>query len=332
VLSSAISPDTPREQEAPCIGVVKFPVASLGYVDAQNAERIRLITSRNIGLSKKLSVIPIDVLDKFIAEHEISILNLYSAEEIEKIPIDFVQYLVTGFISVDGKNYRININLLDIKKREFIFSEEMLIDNKNEDAFWNSMKNLTDTLLERMDNTIFVQTPEFEKQYHVGDTGPAGGLIFYAKSAYGDSWRYMEAAPPETEFQAAWALEFENVILPSLLSTSESIGAGRANTENFIANSYIFSEDERIPLLAASGCRALNFGGYTDWFLPSKDELMFMYSNLASRGLGGFSGNAYWSSTESSYEYACFQSFREGKQFFNGYKIMPLTVRAVRAF
>jgi hypothetical protein len=144
VLSSAItidiSLDTPHEQKAPsigapcigapCIGVVKFPVASLDHLDAQNAERIRLITSRNIGLSKKLSVIPIDVLDKFLAWHEISILNLYSAEEIEKIPIDFVQYLVTGFISVDGKNYRININLLDIKKREFISSEEMLIDNE----------------------------------------------------------------------------------------------------------------------------------------------------------------------------------------------------------
>jgi hypothetical protein len=331
-LSSAITLDTPREQEAPSIGVVKFPVASLEPVDAQNAERIRLITSRNISLSKKLSVIPIDVLDKFIAEHEISILNLYSAEEIEKIPINFARYLITGFISVEGKSYRININLLDIKKREFIFSEEMLIDNKNEDAFWNSMKNLSDILLEKMDNTIFVQPPESEKQYRIGDTGPAGGLIFYAKSTDGDGWRYMEAAPPETEFQAPWGLEFEDTILPGLFSTSGGIGAGRANTENFIANSYIFSEDERTPRLAASGCRALNFGGYTDWFLPSKDELMFMYSNLASRGLGGFSGNAYWSSTESSYEYACFQSFREGKQFFNGYKIMPLMVRAVRAF
>jgi hypothetical protein len=336
VLSSAItidiSLDTPRKQKAPCIGVVKFPVASLDHVDAQNAERIRLITSKNIGLSKKLSVIPIDALDKFIAEHEISILNLYRAKEIEKVPIDFARYLVTGFISVEGKNYRVNINLLDIKKREFTFSEEMLIDNKNEYAFWNSMKNLTDIFLERMDNTIFVQPPEFEKQYRVGDTGPAGGIIFYAKSAYGDGWRYMEAAPPETEFQAAWGIELKDAILPSLFSTSGNIGSGRNNTENFIVNSYIFSEDERTPRLAASGCRSLNFGGYTDWFLPSKDELMFMYSNLASRGLGGFRGDAYWSSTESSYEYAYFQSFREGKQFFNGYKIMPLTVRAVRAF
>lgn len=313
------------------LGVVKFPVSSLDTVDVENAARIRLITSKNIGLSKNLSVIPIDVLDRFIEEHEVSILKLYSLREMEKIPISFVQYLVTGFISVEEKAYRVKINLLDLEKKEFLFSEEAVIDNKNENTFWNGIKNLTDMFLEKLNNTIFVQVVEVEKTYNIGDIGPAGGLIFYAKSAYVDGWRYLEAAPPETEFSAPWGLEFEGAILPNSLNTNAAVGSGRGNTENFIANMYIF-ESKYTPLLAATGCRALNFGGYTDWFLPSKDELMFIYSNLASRGLGGFRGDAYWSSTESSYEYACFQSFREGKQFFNGYKPAPLSVRAVRAF
>ncbi|MDR1363934.1 MAG: DUF1566 domain-containing protein [Spirochaetaceae bacterium] len=331
-LVDAADLDTPRKNEPPRIGVVKFPVASLDPVDVENAERIRLIASKNIGLSEKLSVIPIHILDNFIAEHEISILKLYNTNEMEKIPVNFAQYLVTGFISAEEKNYRVKINLLDIQKKEFLFSEEALIGNKNETIFWNGIKNLTSTFLEKLDNSIFAFEPEIEKPYRIGDTGPAGGLIFYAKSAYGDGWRYLEAAPPETEFQASWGLEFEDAILPSLFSTSGNIGGGRGNTENFIANSYMFPQNEKTPRLAATGCRALDFGGYTDWFLPSKDELMFMYANLASCGLGGFRGDAYWSSTESSYEYAYFQSFREGKQFFNGYKLTPLAVRAVRAF
>jgi len=42
------------------------------------------------------------------------------------------------------------------------------------------------------------------KAYKVGDTGPAGGIIFYDKGDNSDGWQYLEAAPPEFEFEANW--------------------------------------------------------------------------------------------------------------------------------
>ena len=42
----------------------------------------------------------------------------------------------------------------------------------------------------------------------------------------------------------------------------------------------------------------LILNGYSDWRLPSKDELKKIYVNLKKVGVGGFAYNSYWSSTE----------------------------------
>lgn len=47
-------------------------------------------------------------------------------------------------------------------------------------------------------------------EYKLGDTGPAGGLIFYDKGSYSNGWRYLEAAPVSTEQRLCWeeAIEY----------------------------------------------------------------------------------------------------------------------------
>jgi hypothetical protein len=42
------------------------------------------------------------------------------------------------------------------------------------------------------------------RAYKIGDTGPAGGFIFYDKGYNSGGWRYLEAAPVEAEFQTVW--------------------------------------------------------------------------------------------------------------------------------
>jgi TolB-like protein len=44
----------------------------------------------------------------------------------------------------------------------------------------------------------------FEERYVIGETGPAGGLVFHDKGRVIDGWRYLEAAPAETERRLAW--------------------------------------------------------------------------------------------------------------------------------
>ncbi|MDC0087065.1 DUF1566 domain-containing protein [Polaribacter sp.] len=116
-------------------------------------------------------------------------------------------------------------------------------------------------------------------------------------------------------------------------ATGTAIGTGSANTDAII-NVQGATETS----YAAGLARAYTGGGYTDWFLPSKDELNKMFSykaviNTTATANDGsnFATNYYWSSTEYDNDNAWFQDFEYGNQStINKYD--PSIVRAVRAF
>ena len=81
--------------------------------------------------------------------------------------------------------------------------------------------------------------------------------------------------------------------------------------------------------IAARLCGDLVLAGYSDWYLPSKDELARLYENRVA--VGGFASAYYWSSTEYGSNSAWGQNFGYGLQ--NNYdKGSAPRVRAVRAF
>jgi len=159
--------------------------------------------------------------------------------------------------------------------------------------------------------------------FQMGDTGPAGGIIFFDRGFISDGWRYLEAAPVETEFTAPWGSYGKDIS-----STSTSIGTGKRNTQVIVDFLRKIGESET----AAQRCTQLNIGGFNDWFLPSKDELDLMYKNLKQEGLGGFSDNWYWSSSQYIVNNAWGQRFGDGGQIGDGGKNSTGSVRAVRAF
>lgn len=163
-------------------------------------------------------------------------------------------------------------------------------------------------------------TPAPTRTYNIGDTGPAGGIVFYDRGFYGDGWRYLEAAPAGAEFTAEWGGRGTDIP-----NTNTSVGFGKRNTQ------LIIERLGRQGNYAALLCANLDINGYKDWFLPSKDELNLIYTNLKQKGLGGFENTWYWSSSQYGGIVAGDQYFANGNQG-NDFKDVFYSVRAVRAF
>ena len=157
--------------------------------------------------------------------------------------------------------------------------------------------------------------------YGVGDSGPAGGLIFYVADSGGGAYAYYEAAPEDCtdEDGAAWgASEPEE--------TDGAIGTGKTNTAAMLAG----NPDDGT---AAKLCNAYRGGGKDDWFLPSNLELKAMKENLHKAGKGGFANTGYWSSTGFRGRYANGWDFgAEGAQGYTQGRTSTLRVRAARSF
>ncbi len=157
--------------------------------------------------------------------------------------------------------------------------------------------------------------------YAVGQTGPAGGLIFYVNAnAQTDGWTYLEAAPADLENKYTWGIS-------GSFETETGVGKGKSNTEK-LKNAGL----ENFP--AAEACVSYSEGGCSDWFLPSCDEFKLMYENLHKNGQGNFrtgSDGKYHTSSEKpdSKEYR-FSFPDEGMG--SGERSKNIYVRPVRSF
>lgn len=103
---------------------------------------------------------------------------------------------------------------------------------------------------------------------------------------------------------------------------------GASNTAT-IVNVLTNQESIDINTYAAGICATYENEGFTDWFLPAKDQLNCLYMN--KQAVGGFFNDNYWSATEVDSSYAWAQFLGSGPQDAV-IKTFSYRIRCVRAF
>ena len=161
-----------------------------------------------------------------------------------------------------------------------------------------------------------------------------GGVVFYIFQ-YGETGYVLgetHGLIAAVEDQSS-GIRWYNGSYTTTGATGTAVGTGSANTTTIITE-----QGATATSYAAGLARAYEGGGYTDWFLPSKDELNKMYTNKATINTtaalnsgSDFVDNYYWSSTEGDNDIAWGQNVYRGNQGNDG-KGSTNNVRAVRAF
>jgi len=132
----------------------------------------------------------------------------------------------------------------------------------------------------------------------IGNVAPGGGYVFYVSAttsnvATGISTGgiYLATAPQTwsggfIDPNASFGCGSTNIA-----GTSDSVGSGAENTR--LINAGCATAGIASRLAADSSAE-----GFTDWFIPSIDELTLIYNNLKVNSLSNLQSWNYWSSTQ----------------------------------
>ena len=132
-------------------------------------------------------------------------------------------------------------------------------------------------------------------------------------------------------------MKFRSTVITG--ATGTAIGDGAANTTAITSGCATAGIAARVASATA--------GGYSDWYLPSQDELnqLCKYARTQSTAVvdqavpcngtgtlrGGFASDSYWSSSQTLAFNAWYQSLDNGNRNYDP-KNSALRVRPVRAF
>ena len=144
------------------------------------------------------------------------------------------------------------------------------------------------SLINNSNSGNLTMAPNSVQTYTIGEAA-LGGIIAYINGG-GTTGTSGFVVDPNSLNNAIWGCS--GLLIPG---TSQAIGTGYQNTQAILTNCATRP-------IAASIASQWTGGGYTDWYLPSVDELyqVWYYSSIHYGPITGLQPYIYWSSSDST--------------------------------
>jgi TolB-like protein len=350
-----------QEQELPRLAVVEFTSnVNTEKTQADGLTVRNLVESQMVAVGK-YQIITRSEIDQLLNNQRIQVSSISSAENIKKLQLQNISYIVTGSVDAMGSDYAVTVKILDVSTGQFSHSANEFMGGGSRELY-NGVNTLVANFVKGM-------SAEGGQVAQAGSQRPrsgvsAAGIGIEVSTVFGGTLYFQGE-----EIATLWDNDTYTIPIerPGLYKIRMVFASGRATSrdvtitsrgvvkERFLSPPSVgdrgpgggivfFAEGETTMEVSgllgkASWNEALNLarnyrgGGYSDWHLPTRNELDLVYKNLRARNIGNLGNDWHWSSSESSNNYAWTQNFSDGSQYNNyDYKHNTYSVRAVRAF
>ena len=261
----------------------------LSLLDEKNTE----INSAIVELIKKWEIIKSDLAPQKVRELSESLNNAY------EIKVN-VYNRISDDLTIINEELGSLIN--KIRQLQFDFKNQKIfisLNNTEVDELIQLLDALLDLSYEKMQVEFLNIFTIFKNDIVNIGSKYAGGIVFFIDKT-GKHGYVMAPAESTYDLQVIWGT------CGTTLGTKTILGSGKLNTELILQHAsskgFLFSKAIRT---AARICSELSIDGYTDWFLPSRDELSLLYKNLSKTKFAIHQFGYFWSSSEEN-EYQAF--------------------------
>jgi TolB-like protein len=174
-------------QELPRLAVVEFdtniniPKANRDSVTVRNQVESQLVATR------QYQVITRTDIDRLLENQQIQVSSISSSENIRKLQLQNISYIVTGSINAMDNDYLITVKMLDVSTGQFSHSADIFTGSASRDLY-NGVTQLISAFTAGMtsqDGQVAQVSRPGIVTYKIGDTGPGGGIVFLVEGNAG---------------------------------------------------------------------------------------------------------------------------------------------------
>lgn len=236
-----------------------------------------------------------------------------------------LNFTIVGDVFPTNAKFKANLKLLDDSSLQ---SDVGFVYSTNPNPTYNNNKTLTKVLYGSGDFEFFVDGLKANTTYYVrayvetsngkikyspeytfkttGYFGPGGGYVGYDKGETTNGWRYMEIHPVEVNYDSTFSGAYWGDAGVFISGTYPDFGKGLENTKVIVSKNVGSN-------CAAKLCYNLIRNGFSDWYLPSSQEIYILTKELEKANI--HIPSSAWSSTQYDYGQAYFTYLTIGGEF-----------------